>query len=175
MSTIIRACTLDDANILHEISCKTFDETFREKNTPANMKAYLQEAFNIDKLRNELSNSSSPFFLIYVDKELAGYIKMNECAAQTDIFDPLSIEVERIYVIKELKGRGYGSALMNKAVDIARTQKKSYIWLGVWEKNEDAISFYKNNGFYAIGDHSFFVGEDEQTDLIMRKDLEIEE
>ena len=61
--------------------------------------------------------------------------------------------------------------LEEQAINIATERKKKYIWLGVWEKNEKAIHFYKKNGFYKIGSHSFVMGEDVQTDYIMRKDL----
>ncbi|MFZ7101404.1 MAG: GNAT family N-acetyltransferase [Peptococcaceae bacterium] len=59
-----------------------------------------------------------------------------------------------------------------KAVNIANMQKRSYIWLGVWEKNESAIRFYEKKGFYAVGTHAFFLGEEEQRDFIMRKNLD---
>ena len=78
---------------------------------------------------------------------MSGYIKLNEYKAQTDIYDPRSLEIERIYVTKEFQGKGLGSALMNKAIDIAVTRKKSYVWLGVWERNHKAILFYKKKGF----------------------------
>lgn len=50
-------------------------------------------------------------------------------------------------------------------------EKKTYVWLGVSEKNDKAILFYKKNGFYEFGTHSFFIGEEEQTDFVMRKNL----
>ncbi|WP_238446290.1 GNAT family N-acetyltransferase [Desulforamulus ruminis] len=140
-------------------------------NTLFNMKTYLEQAFEINKLRDELSNSSSLFYFLYVDEELAGYLKLNEYEAQTDLNDPQSIEIERIYVTKEFQGKGLGRILLNKAIDTANIRKKSYIWLGVRERNDKAISFYKKNGFYVIGNHPFFMGEEEQTDFIMRKDL----
>jgi len=54
---------------------------------------------------------------------------------------------------------------------MANMRKKSYVWLGVWEKNDKAILFYRKNGFYEVGTHFFFMGEEKQTDFIMRKDL----
>lgn len=81
------------------------------------------------------------------------------------------MEIERIYVVNDFQGKGFGNYLMDKAVSIAVERKKQYVWLGVWEKNEKAICFYKKNGFFEIGTHSFFMGDDEQTDYIMRKDL----
>ncbi|TEB14208.1 Protease synthase and sporulation negative regulatory protein PAI 1 [Pelotomaculum sp. FP] len=158
MKLTIRECTLDNVYILREFPYKTYNETFRHMNTPSNMKAYLEKAFDINKLRDELLNSSSLFYFLYADEELAGYYKLNEYAAQTDINDPQSIEIERIYVTKQFQGRSLGSILLNKAIDMASIRKTSYIWLGVWGKNDKAILFYKKNGFYVIGQHSFFYG-----------------
>ncbi|ACP12777.1 phage tail protein [Bacillus anthracis] len=39
------------------------------------------------------------------------------------------------------------------------------------EKNENAIAFYKKLGFVPAGSHSFYMGDDEQVDLIMIKTL----
>ena len=57
------------------------------------------------------------------------------------------------------------------AINSARQKQKEYIWLGVWEKNERALRFYEQNGFYGIGTHCFILGKDRQIDHIMRKDL----
>ena len=100
-----------------------------------------------------------------------GYLKLNEAPAQTDVQDIQSLEIERIYVTKEFQGKRLGGYLMEQAVKVAVQRKKAYVWLGVWEMNERAIHFYKKNGFYRIGTHTFVMGEDEQTDYIMRKDL----
>lgn len=171
MKLTIRECVMDDLLSLREISYKTYNDTFRQMNTPSNMKAYNEKAFDIDKLRGELSNRHSFFYFLYSDEELSGYLKLNEYKAQTDIYDPQSLEIERIYVTKEFQGKGLGNTLINKAIDVAKIREKLYVWLGVWEKNNKAIQFYKRNGFYVIGKHSFFMGEEEQTDFIMRKDL----
>jgi ribosomal protein S18 acetylase RimI-like enzyme len=135
------------------------------------MKAYLEQAFSTEKLRGELSNSNSVFYFLYTDNKLSGYLKLNEYQAQTDIHDPQSLEIERIYVAKEWQGIGLGTILLNKAIEVANYRDKSYIWLGAWEENPKAILFYRKNGFYVTGRHSFFMGRDEQRDFIMRKDL----
>jgi ribosomal protein S18 acetylase RimI-like enzyme len=103
---------------------------------------------------------------------LAGYIKLNESEAQTDINDPNSMELERIYLKQPYQGKGLGKTLLNYAVNIAAENDKLYIWLGVWEKNTKAIQFYKRNGFYKIDTHPFIMGSEEQTDFIMKKDLQ---
>jgi len=54
---------------------------------------------------------------------------------------------------------------------MATTNKKKKIWLGVWEKNENALAFYNKMGFVQTGTHFFYMGDEEQTDIIMMKTL----
>lgn len=164
-------CTSEDINILREFSIKTYYETFAHLNTEEDMAAYLADAFNVDKLSSELMDTNSLFFFLYCNKKLAGYLKLNEAPSQTDINDAQSLEIERIYVSGAFQGEGLGRYLIEQAISIAVQRKKKYAWLGVWEKNGKAIRFYKKNGFYQIGTHTFVMGEDVQTDYVMRKDL----
>lgn len=167
----LKKCTETDVDILRSLLTKTFSDTFAHLNTPENMELYLNQAFAREQILEELENQDSAFYLIYQDGSPAGCLKVNEAAAQTEIGDSHSLEIERIYVAKEFQGTGIGGRLMDEAVRLASEQKKEYIWLGVWEKNERAIRFYERKGFYRTGSHTFTVGNDEQTDYIMRKDL----
>ena len=51
----------------------------------------------------------------------------------------------------------------------AKQNKKKYVWLGVWEKNVNAIAFYEKMGFKQAGQHLFQIGNELQSDLIMKK------
>lgn len=171
MNLSFRKCVPEDIETLRDFSSRTYFETFAHMNTFEDMEAYLNKAFETEKLRAELWDTNSSFYFLYSDGKLAGYLKLNEAPAQTDIHDEQSLEIERIYVSKEFQGKGLGGYLMDKAINIAVQRKKAYAWLGVWEENEKALGFYQKNGFYKTGTHSFFMGDDEQTDYIMRKDL----
>lgn len=167
----LKKCTEADADEVRTLLAKTFSETFAHMNTPENMELYLNQAFDRERILEELRNQDSAFYLLYQDGRPAGCLKLNEAAAQTETGDLHSLEVERIYVAKEFQGTGLGSRLMDEAVKLAKERKKEYLWLGVWEKNERALRFYEGKGFYRTGAHTFTVGNDEQTDYIMRKDL----
>ena len=167
----IKKCTLQDLELLCKISRETFYQTFADTNTEENMKAYLEGAYNKGKICKELCNPDSSFFFLYVDERLAGYMKINEFPSQTDINDINALELERLYILKEFQGLRLGNDLMNYAIQTATERGKKYIWLGVWEHNERAKRFYNKHGFYRIGEHSFIVGDDVQTDYVMRKDL----
>lgn len=171
MTAYITRCTVNDTETLLELSYDTFYEAFDAQNTAENMKAYSDSAFTAEKIRNELNNPDSRFYFIYSNNTPAGYLKVNVDSAQSEPMGHDSLEVERIYILQKYHKQGLGKELLNLSYDIARELNKNKIWLGVWEKNENAIGFYKKQGFKKIGSHSFFMGDDEQTDFIAEKIL----
>ena len=116
-------------------------------------------------------NSNSRFFFIYLDNQLAGYLKLNIDLAQTEKIDRNGLEIERIYIRKEYKRQGLGRQLLEFAIELATKERRKLIWLGVWEENENALLFYQMFGFRKNGTHNFYIGIDKQTDLIMVKEL----
>ncbi|WP_226003220.1 GNAT family N-acetyltransferase [Paenibacillus sp. BJ-4] len=171
MTVKIIKCSREDLQILQEISIETFNDTFKDQNSPENMKAYLERAFNSKQLEKELSNVSSEIFFIYFNEELAGYLKVNMNDAQSEKMGDESLEIERIYINNKFQKHGLGKYLLNKAREIAKEHNKKKIWLGVWGKNENAIAFYKKMGFVQTGAHSFYMGDEEQIDFIMAKTM----
>lgn len=152
---------------LQKIGRQTFSEAFAESNTEENLKTYLEESFNTDQLQKELSDPNSQFFMAYDQERAIGYLKINTGPAQTETKLQNSLEIQRIYVLKDYFGKAIGQLLFNKAIQIAKEQKADAIWLGVWEKNLRAIQFYKKNGFVEFDKHVFHLGDDPQTDLLM--------
>lgn len=171
MEFILKKCHISDLENLRELAYQTFDDTFGHLNTPENMQVYLEKAFSREKLQDELTNPLSRFFFLAQGSQLVGYLKINEGEAQTDLKDSASLEIERIYIKKEFQGYGLGKKLIEQAVEIAVKEGKQYLWLGVWEKNQKAIAFYKKMGFREVGTHHFYMGDEKQRDFIMRRDL----
>ena len=159
---------LRDSKELQIIGRQTFFETFGKANSLENMQQYLEEGFSNDKLITELTNANSQFFFAKIDNNAVGYLKINFGDAQTELKEYTSLEIERIYVLKEFHGKKIGQLLYNKALDIAIQKSVDYIWLGVWEDNPKAINFYKKNGFIEFDKHIFKLGNDEQTDIMMK-------
>jgi diamine N-acetyltransferase len=169
----IEICRIGFADIeqLQLIGKQTFTETFAEGNSEENLQKYLKEGFTIKKLSSELSNQNSEFYFAKLDNKIIGYLKVNFGQAQTELSDRNTLEIERIYVLKQYHGKKAGQILYEKALDIAINSNAEYLWLGVWEENPRAISFYKKNGFVEFDKHIFKLGEDEQTDLMMKLEL----
>ncbi len=156
---------------LLQIGRTTFLETFGERNSAENMAQYLEQGFAPGKIKAELENEYCLFYGLEKGGQLIAYLKLNFGPAQTELKDPASLEIERIYVLQAFHGTGVGQLLYNKAIEVAQQHQLDYLWLGVWEENKRAIRFYEKNGFVTFSQHIFRVGAEEQTDLMMKKQL----
>ena len=164
----IRKINIDDLETLRNLSIQTFKETFEEVNTEEDMQKYLLENLSVEKLNSELDNTNSEFYFAENNGEILGYLKLNFKDAQTEKLEENHFEIERIYVLKAFLGQKIGQILFDKAIEIGREKNLEYVWLGVWEENHRAIRFYGKNGFEIFGKHDFVLGEDVQTDLLMK-------
>lgn len=167
----IEKVTIDELDQLQDISKATFYETFASANTEENMNKYLNEGFSVNRLTNEINDKNTEFYFASIDGKVIGYLKLNFGQSQTELQNDNSIEIERIYVLKEYHGKSVGQYLYNKALSVAQHKQADYVWLGVWEQNPRAISFYKKNGFVEFDKHIFKLGDEEQTDIMMRLKL----
>ena len=156
---------------LQNISRTTFRDTFAEHNSEEDLNHYLDEQLSIHKLSEELNNPYSTFYFASENEKIVGYLKLNFSTAQTELIDEKAFEIERIYILKEYFGKGLGQFLLNNAIIIGKKMQPSYIWLGVWEKNSRAIRFYEKNGFEVFSSHLFTLGNDVQTDLLMKLEI----
>ncbi len=136
------------------------------------MRNYFEEGFSEGKLTAELNDNNAEFYFAIWKDEVIGYLKVNFGESQTELKDDRALEIERIYVLKEFHGKRVGQILFNKAIEIAKQKRVDYVWLGVWEENPRAINFYRKNGFVEFDKHVFKLGNDEQTDIMMKMKLE---
>jgi diamine N-acetyltransferase len=171
MSIQLVRATINDLDTVRQIGIDTFYESFSSDNTAENMAHYLETGFSLEKVASELGNPFSEFHLAYDGDQLTGYLKLNHGPAQSELKDDTALEIERIYVLQAWQGQKIGQLFYDKAIEIARAHQYTYVWLGVWEKNEKAIGFYKRNGFVEFDKHLFTLGTDVQTDIMMRREL----
>jgi ribosomal protein S18 acetylase RimI-like enzyme len=171
MSVVIRFAVPADAALIADLSRSTFYETFASQNTKENMDKFMNEQFTRETLMNEVSDPGNIFFLAYEQDLPLGYVKMREKNDPAELLHSNVIEIARIYVDNNAIGKGIGRALLQKCVEVAREKKKEIIWLGVWEQNHKAIDFYTKWGFEKFSTHTFLLGDDLQTDWLMKKEL----
>jgi ribosomal protein S18 acetylase RimI-like enzyme len=161
-----------DAIGLAKLGRDTFVATFDKDNTDEDMALYVEKAFSIETTQQELADESSTFLIARSqDNTSLGYAKLRRGPPEDCVSGPLSVELQRIYIMPEALFCGVGKALLQTCKAMAKETGHQTMWLGVWENNERAVEFYHRQGFVDCGDHVFLLGTDPQRDIIMECDL----
>lgn len=171
MSEYITMIENMDVSDLRQISETTFYDTFEGEYSDDDFNQFFKETYNEKVLLNELNNPNSFHYFYKVNDQIAGYLKLNVGNAQTESKGEDYLEIQRIYFYKTYQGGGRGQKFIQLALDKAKELNKNKVWLGVWEHNQQALSFYKNHGFEVTGQHEFITGEVVDIDLIMEREV----
>lgn len=168
---LVRKAELNDLAPLRALAIRVFSETFEAYNNPDDFKAYVDEAFSIEKVESELLETGSQFFVSIQDNILSGYARVRENPEVNHLLGHNHLELQRLYVDKPWQGKGVANKLMEACEDFAIQGKKEWLWLGVWEFNHKGQHFYTKYGYERFSEHTFVLGNDPQTDWLMRKHL----
>lgn len=171
MSLTIRLATAGDAAVIADLSRTTFYESFAADNTKEDMDKFMNEVFTREALIKEVGAPGNIFILAEDGDQVVGYARLRESNKPPELGEASTLEIARIYAATNSIGKGVGKALMEKSLAIAKELKKDIVWLGVWEHNRRAIDFYTKWGFEKFSTHVFQLGDDPQTDWLMKKVL----
>ena len=168
---MIRKVEKADVGVLSQVAKQTFRETFAHDNTEEQLQEYFEETYSLRVLPTELENPDSETYFIMHEEEIAGFLKVNWGNAQTERELENAFEIQRLYVLQTYQGFGLGKQLFEFALELAENNGFSWAWLGVWEHNTKAQSFYNRYGFEKFGQHRFMVGQKVDTDWLLKKKL----
>lgn len=169
----IRYGVPNDARELSSFMAHSFTTAFGALNQPDHLAAFLAETYTLPRQTAELQDPAIITLIAELDGALAGYAQVRSGHyLPACVTGPDPIELWRFYVDPAWIGRGIARPLMDRAKAEARGRGARSFWLGVWEVNARAIAFYQKAGFQPVGSHSFDVGGDPQTDLVMVTTLE---
>ena len=171
-SFYLKLISTEDLNDLRSISLKTSKQTFSAQNTKENIRLYLKNKVSVKQLKKEITNINSKFYIVYQKNKIIGYFKLNFNGSQrVKMYLNNGFEIERIYLISEFQGKGFGKKLLTKILNMGKEMGYRKVWLGVWENNFRAIKFYKKYGFKKFGMYNFLLGKDLQTDYLLVMDV----
>lgn len=167
----LRHPAADDLDRLLEFAARTYYETFAPVNTPENMQAYMQTAFTPAQFKSEMADPLAVFLLAESGGRLCGYAKLLPGLPPQCVSGENPIELVRFYIDRSWHGSGLASMLMEACVAMARERGFKTMYLGVWERNFRAHSFYKKWSFERVGEHIFPMGDDPQVDWWMTRPI----
>jgi ribosomal protein S18 acetylase RimI-like enzyme len=172
----IRRATRADAARLSEFAAAAFHEAFAAQNTAEDMASYVAGAFSPERQAAEISDPFADVLLVEpaaasATSALLGYAHLALTSAPACVTGLEPIELKRFYVASAAHGRGVARELMEATLEAARSRGARTLWLGVWERNARAIAFYGKHSFRRVGEQSFVLGTDVQTDWVMARSL----
>jgi ribosomal protein S18 acetylase RimI-like enzyme len=166
-----RRAVVADAACLSALAALSFHQAFDGSSKQENVDDYVAAAFPPAQLAAELADPRATFMLVELHEQAVGYFKLIAGEVPDCVQERNAVELSRLYVRQEFIANKIGAALMQKALDEARAQGFTLIFLGVWEHNERAKTFYHKWGFQKVGTHIFQMGDDAQTDWWMERRL----
>ncbi len=169
MSSIRRA-NVEDAGTLSGIAEATFRATFQATNTANHMALHCRATYSEEIQAKEISDVQMITLLSEHEGSLIGYAQLRWSHAPGCITAKRPGEIQRLYVTDDWHGRGIAQRLMSACIEEVAQRGSDAVWLGVWEHNSRAISFYRKFGFVPVGEHMFSLGGDPQRDIIMVRD-----
>lgn len=175
-SPSIRQGVPADHEMLAALATRTFRDAFIANNRPEDIAAYVDQAFTPSQMLTELTTPESTILFAH-DEVLSGqplgYARLVMNTRHPNLKGQNPLELNRLYVDQGAIGRGYGAALMAASLKEAIAHHCDTLWLGVWEHNTRAQTFYQRWGFKTIGSQAFVLGEDVQTDWVMERPVSL--
>lgn len=164
---MIRIVRKTDLAELAELAERTFRATYADHNTAADMNLYCSRHYSVDALAKQLESPDIQLIVSEKDQVLIAFAQLawgnsTDCQAAVR-----PVELQRIYVDSDWHGLGVAHELMDDVKDRAIRGGADQLWLGVWDQNDRAVSFYLKIGFDTIGEQTFKLGNDLQRDLVL--------
>jgi diamine N-acetyltransferase len=168
----IRAAIPSDASSIAHIGRTVFHTTFAHTCSKKDMDDFLDSTYTTDIILRELHDPNRRFLVSILDDRVVAFSQLTMNTDESSVEQYAKrVELQRIYVDNNLHGKGAAGVLMEHTLELARSLGYEHVWLGVWENNVRAFRFYQKFGFTQVGQHTFMVGEDKQTDWIVVKKL----
>ena len=165
--TTLRPALARDAPSLAVLAERTFRETFGARNSPENMDLHCAKVFGPDIQMREIGDRTLRTTVAEADGQMIGFSQLRIPSSHVTVKARRPAEITRIYVLADWHGRGVAQDLMRAELAAATRDGCDCLWLGVWEHNPRAMTFYRKFGLEVVGTHAFMLGLDRQRDLIM--------
>ena len=171
-SSVLRPAEPSDAEAISALIGRVWSKHFAWSVTEADLADFLSTKLHPARIKDEISDEDIHYIVSQHESgAITGIVQLVRRTTEPGLVAPNPVEIRRLYVDDEYQGKGLARGLMEGAEEWARGQGYGGSWLGVWEKNERAMAFYKKMGYETRGEHMFYVGSSERRDWVMEKAL----
>jgi len=167
----IRKAKIEEVPAVRELAIEVYNDTFAEHNTPENLEAFFKDTYDLEKFNKEFYEADAVLYVALDDLKIIGFLRLRKSNEVDEYLGTNHLELQRLYIHSDYHGSAVSKMFMEEALAYAKKKKYEWIWLGVWEKNFRAQKFYSKWGFERFSEHIFQMGDDPQTDWLMKKKL----
>ncbi len=168
---VIRKASRSDAGPLSRLAEATFRTTFGAVNTGEDMDLHCRTSYSEAIQSGEIASPNMLTLMCEDGEGLIGFAQLRWGDAPDCVPAQSPGEVQRLYIVDDWHGNGIAQELMGACIGALQARGSDVAWLGVWERNPRAISFYRKCGFVEVGDHVFPLGNDPQRDIVMARSI----
>lgn len=143
----IRQASLEDAELVARIIRKSFRDVAERFNLESENAPTHPSNCQPDWIRSDLDRGVS-YYLLCWRGSVAGCVAL-ESASSSMAY------LERLGVLPEQRGRGFGAALLRHALRQARSAGARVVSVGVIAENTELVSWYERLGFAQAGTRRF--------------------
>ena len=158
---LIRLANLEDRAFIRSVSQRTWPSTY------GHIISQEQIEFMLDWMYSDASltvqfNKGHEFYIANLNGEDVGFCSVSNEGAENiennnKVSNGTSHKLNKLYVLPIAQGTGSGKALLNKAIEVAKSQGSTSLFLQV-NKHNNAYGFYLKNGFEKEQEFKFDIG-----------------
>ena len=167
----IRKAKIEELAAVRELAIEVYTDTFSAQNTRENLEAFFRESYDLGKFKAEFHEPDSALYIALDDLKIIGFLRLRQSNEANSYLGSNHVELHRLYIHRDYHGSSVSKMFMDEALRYAKEKNHEWIWLGVWEKNFRAQKFYTKWGFERFSEHVFQMGDDPQTDWLMKRKL----
>lgn len=168
---VLREATREDVAALQALAVRTYLDTFAGTATDEDNRLLMEKIYSRAQLLRDADEPGARLVLACVGDRPVGFLRLRENAEVNTWLGSSHLELHRLYLDSSFHGTGLANRVMQVAYTETQQRQRTWLWLGVWERNYRAQRFYERHGFERFGEHTFWVGHDPQIDWLMRKKI----
>lgn len=154
----LRVAVPGDEGRVAALAYRTFAETYDDL-TAGEVSRYAEAVLSAERFRAVLGRSDSRILLgVSADDHLLAYAQFEPTEPPAAVTCTSPVELVRLYVAREVQGRGLGTRLFQKGVAWARARGHGGLWLLAWDQAPRALAFYRGLGFRVVGNEPYRAG-----------------
>lgn len=161
----IREANFNDIHIIQDIVMKVWPQTYASVISAEQIDYMIQMMYSDLSLQKQMKDGHH--FLI---AELEGIPVGFGSFSRTENWT--TYKLYKLYINTEIQRQGIGTALLNKVIQVIKSDHGKFLQLQVNRNNLQALDFYKKNGFFIIKAIDLDIGQGYfMKDYILQKRL----